>query len=64
MKYMMRFQEAREAFQKNPSAEAALLLHRETWCAYLEDKISESDFKKVMEQVELFITPASSVEQH
>jgi hypothetical protein len=57
----MRFEEARDAFQKHPNAEAALLLHRVAWRAYLEGKISDCDFKQAMEQVELFITPTSAV---
>jgi hypothetical protein len=61
---MMQFQEAREAFQKHATAETALLLHRVAWRAYLDGEISEGDFKEAMEQVDLFITPASSVEQH
>jgi hypothetical protein len=64
MKHMMRFQEAREAFQKHPTTDSALLLHRAAWRAYLDGKISECDFKEAMEQVELFITPASVEQQH
>jgi hypothetical protein len=61
---MIQFEEAREAFLKHPTAEAALLLHRVAWRAYLDGKISESDLKAAIEQADLFMTPASSVEQH
>jgi hypothetical protein len=64
MKHLMRFEEAREAFQKYPTAEAALLLHRVALRAYLDGKISESDFNAALEQADLFMAPASSVEQH
>jgi hypothetical protein len=57
MKHMTRFQEAREEFQKRPSTEAALLLHRVAWRAYLDGTISESDLKEAIEQVDLFMTP-------
>jgi len=57
----MRFQEARDAFQKHPNAEAALLLHRVAWRAYLDGEISDCDFKEAIEQVELFISPTSAV---
>jgi hypothetical protein len=61
MEHMKRFQEARTEFQKNPNAEAALLLHRAAWRAYLDGTISDCDFKEAIEQVELFITPTSAV---
>jgi hypothetical protein len=61
---MTQFEEAREAFLKHPTAEAALLLHRVAWRAYLEDKISESDLKEAMAQVELLISPAASCGAH
>jgi hypothetical protein len=61
---MTQFQKAKEEFQKHPSTEAALLLHRVAWRAYLDGTISESDLKEVMEQVELFISPAASCGEH
>jgi hypothetical protein len=61
---MMQFQDAREAFRNNPTGETALLLHRVAWRAYVDGRISESDFTEAMEQVDLFITPAPSVEHH
>jgi hypothetical protein len=59
-KHLTQFQEAKEEFQKHPSREAALLLHRVAWRAYLDETISESDLKEVTEQVELFLTPTSA----
>ena len=57
---MTRLQEAKEEFQKHLSTEAALLLHRVAWRAYLDETISESDLKEVTEQVELFLSPTSA----
>jgi hypothetical protein len=57
---MTRLQEAKEEFQKHLSTEAALLLHRVAWRAYLDGTISEGELKEVMEQVELFLTPTSA----
>ena len=45
---MMQFQDAREAFQNNPTAETALVLHRVAWRAYLDGRISEHDFTDIL----------------
>jgi hypothetical protein len=57
---LTQFQQAKEEFQKHPSREAALLLHRVAWRAYLDETISESELKEVTEQVELFLAPTSA----